>query len=69
MVRKHLNHQNLSDATRYLVNELFGKYGLLIIDGDDKKLKQQFIPQIKKDILEHGFVKTIKESSKRLEKT
>jgi len=62
----YLKHQNLADATRYLVNELFGKYGLVIIDGDDKKLKKQFIPHIKKDVLEHGFVKTIQESSNKL---
>ena len=48
------------------MNELFGKYGLLIIDGDDKKLKKQFTPQIKKDVLDQGFVRTIQESSKDL---
>ena len=32
----YLSNNNLSDATRYLVNELFGEYGLVIIDGDDK---------------------------------
>ena len=62
----YLKSQNLADATRYLVNELFGKYGLVIIDGDDKKLKKQFIPYIKKDVLEQGFVKTIQESSSKL---
>jgi bacillithiol biosynthesis cysteine-adding enzyme BshC len=62
----YLKSQNLANATRYLVNELFGKYGLVIIDGDDKKLKKQFIPQIKKDVVEQGFVKTIKESSSKL---
>ena len=55
----YLKHDNLADATRYLVNELFGKYGLVIMDGDDKRLKQQFIPTIKKDILEQGFKKVI----------
>jgi len=55
----YLKHDNLADATRYLVNELFGEYGLVIMDGDDKRLKQQFIPTIKKDILEQGFKKVI----------
>ena len=62
----YIKHQNLAAATRYIVNELFGKYGLVIIDGDDKQLKIQFIPHIKKDVLEQGFVKTIQESSKKL---
>ena len=47
----YLKHNNLADATRFLVNELFGKYGLVIIDPNCKELKQQFIKQIKKDIL------------------
>ena len=59
----YLNHDNLTEATRYLVNELFGEYGLIILDGDDKRLKQQFIPTIKKDILEQGFKKSITKCS------
>ena len=64
----YLKHQNLAQATRYLVNELFGKYGLVILDGDDKKLKKQFIPIIKRDVLHQGFVKTIKQCSEQLAK-
>lgn len=59
----YLNHDNLNEATRYLVNELFGEYGLIILDGDDKRLKQQFISIIKKDILEQGFKKSITKCS------
>ncbi|MFK7787097.1 MAG: bacillithiol biosynthesis cysteine-adding enzyme BshC [Crocinitomicaceae bacterium] len=33
---------NLADATRNLVHHLFGKYGLVIIDGDDPNLKAQY---------------------------
>ncbi len=33
---------NLADATRNLVHHLFGKYGLIIIDGDDPNLKAQY---------------------------
>lgn len=64
--KAYLNHNTLEQATRYLVNELFGDYGLLIIDGNDKDLKRQFIPQIKKDVLQRGFVANIKECSNRL---
>ena len=64
--KSYFNHDNLADATRYLVNELFGKYGLVILDGDDKSLKKQFIPTIKKDILEQAFEKTITRCSKDL---
>ena len=64
----YLKHKNLADATRFLVNELFGKFGLVIIDGDDKKLKKKFVPIIKKDVLQNGFVTAIKQNSKSLAK-
>ena len=47
---------------------MFGKYGLVIIDGDDKRLKEQFLPIIKKDILQNGFVKSIQKCSNELVK-
>src|SRR5690606_28381659 len=40
----YLEHSNLADATRYLANELFKAYGLVIIDAADKDLKKQFVP-------------------------
>ena len=64
--KSYLNHDNLADATRYLVNELFGKYGLVILDGDDKELKEQFISTIKRDVLTNSFQKTILKCSKDL---
>ena len=49
----YLEHTNLADATRHLVNELFGKYGLVIADGNDKALKNEFKDLMKKDIFEN----------------
>ena len=46
----YLNHETLSEATRYLANELFGAYGLVIVDGDDAELKRLFIPFIQKEL-------------------
>lgn len=51
--KAYLEHSNLADATRYLVNELFGNYGLVVIDGNDQGFKQQFIPQIEADIFDN----------------
>ena len=64
----YLNHSTLSDASRYLVNELFGRYGLVILDADDKRLKDQFISVIKKDVLQKGFVTAIQNCSNELSK-
>ncbi len=41
----------LAMASAYLVHALFGQYGLLIIDGDDVRLKSEFKNIIKDDIL------------------
>ena len=48
----YLEHDRLSDATRWLANELFGRYGLVIIDGDDKELKRVFAPYVKQELKE-----------------
>ena len=64
----YLKHANLADASRYLVNALFGKYGLVILDGNDIRLKQQFISIIKKDVLNQGFFETISKCTKDLAK-
>ena len=64
----YLKHANLADASRYLVNALFGKYGLVILDGNDIRLKKQFISIIKKDVLNQGFFETISKCTKDLAK-
>jgi bacillithiol synthase len=46
----YLGHHSLADAARWLVNELFGTYGLVIIDGDDRQLKKQFLPVVEREL-------------------
>lgn len=47
----YLKHPNLADATRYIANEIFKEKGLVILDGDDKNLKQLFIPFAKEELI------------------
>lgn len=63
----YLQHDNLTEATRHLVNELFGSYGLVILDGDDKDLKKLLIPYAKKDIFEQVSYKKVTETISDLE--
>ena len=49
--KSYIKHNNLADATRFLVNQLFGDKGLVILDGDDKTLKQLFIPFVKNELI------------------
>lgn len=47
----YTEHTNLSEATRYVANELFGKFGLVILDADNNRLKQLFTPFVKNELL------------------
>ncbi|MBO0331741.1 bacillithiol biosynthesis cysteine-adding enzyme BshC [[Muricauda] lutisoli] len=51
--KAYLEHSNLTGATRYLANALFGEEGLVIVDGDDKELKKLLVPYAKTDIVDH----------------
>ena len=62
----YLQHTNLTDATRYLVNELFGEYGLVIIDGDDALLKNEFAPIVKDELLNNTSFSQVSITSKKL---
>jgi bacillithiol biosynthesis cysteine-adding enzyme BshC len=57
-----------TQAVRELVNDLFGKYGLVIIDGDDKKLKSLFADNFKNELLGRNNYKLINSTSEKLEK-
>jgi len=58
----------LADATRYMVDALFGKYGLVIIDADDHRFKQQFAPIMAQDITEQNSFKNITATNEQLAK-
>ena len=49
----YLKNNNLSSATRFLVNELFKNYGVVIVDGNHRELKRNFIPYLKNDLLQN----------------
>ncbi|MRI00369.1 bacillithiol biosynthesis cysteine-adding enzyme BshC [Kriegella sp. EG-1] len=58
----YLKHNSLTEATRFLANELFGSYGLVIVDGHDIALKKQLMPYAKKDIFENLAYNEVTES-------
>lgn len=64
----YLENDNLSDATRFIANELFGKYGLVIIDADNKCLKKQLIPFVEKELLEQTSFKQVSKTIIDLQK-
>jgi bacillithiol biosynthesis cysteine-adding enzyme BshC len=64
----YLNHSNLADAMRYLCHQLFGSYGLVILDAREKKLKQTFVQQLKEDIFQNTAYRLVSETNSELEK-
>ena len=58
----YVNHSDYASATRYLVNELFGKYGLVILDADDKRLKNEFREIIRDDMFNHSSFKLVNDT-------
>lgn len=62
----YLKHNTLTAATRYLANELFGQYGLVIVDGNDVDLKREFIPFVKKELEEQIAHKNVTKQTNSL---
>lgn len=65
--KAYLEHDNLADATRYLANALFGDYGLVILDADERELKRLFIPQMKRELLKMISSEKVSKTNKKLE--
>ena len=47
----YLQHDTIGKATQYLVNELFGRFGLIVLDPDDAALKSTYIPVMENELL------------------
>ncbi|MBC8757482.1 bacillithiol biosynthesis cysteine-adding enzyme BshC [Kordia sp. YSTF-M3] len=62
----YLKHDNLTAATRYIANELFKIYGLVIVDGNDKALKQLFIPFVENELFQQTAHKKVLETAHKL---
>lgn len=64
----YLKNDTLTDATRYIANQLFSKYGLVIVDGDDKELKQLYTPIVARELTEQISFKAVSKTISELEK-
>ena len=64
----YLKHKNLADATRFIANELFKDYGLVILDGDDLALKKMLSPIVKDELENKTSFHNVSETILALEK-
>lgn len=59
-------NQTLAQSTRVWIDSLVGKYGLVIIDADEKKLKNSFSKIAKKELEENFVLKSVNQTIKIL---
>lgn len=64
----YLQSNNLSEATRRVVHALFGEYGLVMMEPNDKRLKQAFIQVMKDDIIDHSSFSALLQTNAQLSK-
>ena len=64
----YLKHKNLSLATFNLVHSLFGKYGLLVIEPDNKHLKKLFSEIILDELLNNNLNTNVIKTNNELNK-
>lgn len=64
----YLKHSTIADAIRFMVNQLFSNYGLVILDADDISLKSEFLDIIKDDISNNTNFKIVNKTITELDK-
>ncbi len=68
LIEKNYTSQELyHSATQSLLNDLFGAYGLVVINMNDADLKQRFVPYILKEILEQPSQKLVADTQEELQ--
>jgi len=65
--KAYLEHSTVAAATRFLVHHFLGKYGLVVLDMDDARLKRPFIPVLQKELFEQATASIVEATSEALE--
>jgi len=66
LFKEAYKYPTLAESCRYYVNELFGKEGIVIVDGDDASLKSLFKPVIREDVLKQTPKALVEEKNEKL---
>ncbi|GGD85222.1 bacillithiol biosynthesis cysteine-adding enzyme BshC [Planktosalinus lacus] len=62
----YLNHNNLTEATRFLAHSLFDVYGLIILDANEHALKQLFVPQMKTELFTNEATTEVEKTNAKI---
>jgi len=65
--KAYREQENLAQAVRYYVNELFGETGLIVLDADDAALKAAFRTVMADDLKAHNAKKLTDQCSEQLD--
>lgn len=69
LVTAYREHATIGAATQYLVHELFGRYGLVVLDPDDAAFKSTFLPVMEDELLQQHAHTIIEAQSEQLAAT
>lgn len=64
----YVKHCNLEEATRYLVNKLFGNLGIVVLDANSVAFKKQFSSIVREELLSNTAFENVLFSNKALKK-
>lgn len=57
----------LAQATRRFVNALFGRFGVVVLDGDDHALKSLFVPVMREELINQVALRSVEYADQKLE--
>ncbi len=63
----YTSHATFGRATVHLLHELFGPYGLVVLDGNSPGLKRLFVPLMEKELMQQPSKSLIERTQARLE--
>jgi bacillithiol biosynthesis cysteine-adding enzyme BshC len=66
ITKAYANETNISNATQSLVHALFGEYGLLVFNPDNRLVKEKMIPLFEKELLERKSFGLCQEQSNKI---
>ncbi|UYQ94685.1 bacillithiol biosynthesis cysteine-adding enzyme BshC [Chitinophaga horti] len=62
----YLHHENIQEATLYLVNRLFGRYGLVVLVPDTPLFKQQIKHVLKEELWQQSSYKVVSATTEKI---
>jgi bacillithiol synthase len=58
--------KTVAQAVQSLLNDIFGRFGLVVLDMNDAQLKRHFIPIMRAELLEHSSATLVQKSIEQL---